>query len=110
MLVSSLGEASVNSVRLRERLSIELLERDGVAGANLALELVLRGLDDPFHQTARLRLPRRAVQQFDVQMGAGQSQTARMVDFRVVDVQLPTGAVNSPGAEQVNDVPIQIRK
>ena len=49
-------------------VAVQFLERDGVAGADLTFELVLRGLNDAFDDATRRRVSRRPVQQLDVQL------------------------------------------
>ena len=87
---------------------VQLSERENRAGTHFGLELVLGRLNDPFNQAPCRRIARRPVQQFNVQMGAGQPQAARMVDFRVVDVQLPAGTLSPPGAKQGVDEDVQV--
>lgn len=54
---------------------VELIERDGVAGSDLAFELILRGLDDAFDDAAGRRISGRTMEQVNVQLGAGQLQS-----------------------------------
>ena len=79
---------------------VEFLERHDFASADFGFELTLAGLKESFDQSARLRLARRTVQEFDVQLRAGQLECVGVVDLGVIDVQLSASALVAPGSQK----------
>ena len=79
---------------------VEPVERENLAGADLAFQLALSGPEEAFNQSAGRRIAHTTVKQADIQREAGRLQGVGVINLGVVQVQLAAGPVNSPGPQQ----------
>ena len=88
--------------------AVQLVEREGLTGADFGFQLRLRGPEESLDQTAGRRVTDRPMEELDVQLGARESECLGVIDFSVVDVEFATGAVVSPGTEKRIDQDIEV--